>query len=451
MFSGSPLTPSSVADNDDSVRRSTRSGRTVAPSSSPQCVNNPKPRPAARSRKPKASKGEKPKTPKLTAPLSILTKDLAAIPVRNMKEWVYRSAETRWKEVEKRKGYVTRPMNSFMLYRSAYAERTKQWCLQNNHQIVSAVSGESWPMEPAEVREMYNEYAKIERINHQNAHPTYKFSPSKTIIPARKRKAEFTDEEEPSDLEDSEWAAGHGRTRIRTSRRPDRKLSYSAHSINSELFDRSIVPNGHDMSRSSWDYNHHEGSPVPMQMPMHGNVYPQYYQTSMHPNMNMEPVMEDPRMRRVDTPVPMHFSPEHALLGLPGGHSDLMQQMPSHSTTPLGEESQVDPMLLALDGSHHHEMDPSVVSHAEFRNGHMSMLDRELDQDSTHSLMGTEHPREEYHSEQWQPDPNMAPVEQGPEFEKWADDHLSYSFDGYVRPAWHLLEASAMMHGLLRS
>ncbi|KAF2089132.1 hypothetical protein K490DRAFT_38767, partial [Saccharata proteae CBS 121410] len=103
-----------------------------------------------------------------------------------MEEWVNRPASVRRTEVEKRKGYVTRPMNSFMLYRSAYAERTKQWCLQNNHQVVSSVSGESWPLEPPEIREQYNDYAKIERINHQNAHPDYKFSPSKASTAARK-------------------------------------------------------------------------------------------------------------------------------------------------------------------------------------------------------------------------------------------------------------------------
>ncbi|KAF2461109.1 high mobility group box domain-containing protein, partial [Lineolata rhizophorae] len=103
-----------------------------------------------------------------------------------MKAWVNRSAEVRRQEVEKRNGYITRPMNSFMLYRSAFAERTKEWCLQNNHQIVSSVSGESWPMEPPEVREMYNELAKIERLNHQAAHPDYKFSPSKAATPSKK-------------------------------------------------------------------------------------------------------------------------------------------------------------------------------------------------------------------------------------------------------------------------
>lgn len=116
--------------------------------------------------------------PKLTAPLSELTKDYVDKEVRDMEKHVHRPTEVRLAEA-KAKGKIARPMNSFMLYRAAYAERTKFWCLQNNHQVVSAVSGESWPMEPASVREFYNELARIERINHQKAHPGYKFSPSK--------------------------------------------------------------------------------------------------------------------------------------------------------------------------------------------------------------------------------------------------------------------------------
>lgn len=117
-----------------------------------------------------------------------------------MDAWVNRSAEVRRKEVEKRNGYVTRPMNSFMLYRSAYAERTKQWCLQNNHQVVSSVAGESWPLEPQEVRDQFNEWAKIERANHAAAHPEYKFSPSKSTN--KRRKEDYSDyEEDASDLD----------------------------------------------------------------------------------------------------------------------------------------------------------------------------------------------------------------------------------------------------------
>jgi hypothetical protein len=370
----------------------------------------------------KAGKSEKPRTPKLTAALSILTKDMNHIPVRNMEEWVNRPAEVRRKEVEKRNGYITRPMNSFMLYRSAYAERTKQWCTQNNHQVVSSVSGESWPMEPPEVRELYNEYAKIERINHQNAHPTYKFSPSKAAAPARKRKGDYSDDE-PSDLDDAEWAPGQGRSRTRPSKRHERAYGYPANTMNADFFEQPFGPNGNGMNKSSWDMTN-AGRPVPM--PMQGDPYNQYLQqnTFAHNGMH-QAVMEDMRMRRMDTQgSSMQFSHGQAMLGLPGGNAaDMMQHLHSHVGTPLGEERQVDPMLLAFDGPRHQDMEATLMQPPGFRNGHMDMMGRDFDQDSVHSFLQAEPSPEDFKSEQWQHDPSLASMDQGSEFEKWMDDH----------------------------
>jgi hypothetical protein len=249
-----------------------------------------------------------------------------------MEEWVNRPAEVRRDEAEKRNGYITRPMNSFMLYRSAYAERAKAWCAQNNHQIVSSVAGESWPLEPSGIRDLYNEYAKIERINHQNAHPSYKFSPSKAAAPPKKRKSEWSDDEEPSDLDDAEWAPGGGRSRHRQARRLERSLSYPSNGMNPEFFDRSFGPNGHGINKSSWEMtNEGRPMPMPMPMPMHTDVYNQYYQTAAYPGMMGANYQDDVRMRRVGNAAPsVQFSSDHGLLGLPGGNaSGLMQQLHS--------------------------------------------------------------------------------------------------------------------------
>ena len=79
-------------------------------------------------------------------------------------------------------------MKSFILYRSAYAERTKVWCVQNKHQVVSSVPGESRSMKPKGIWKSYTEYARIERDNYQKAHPRYKFLPSKAKAASRKRR-----------------------------------------------------------------------------------------------------------------------------------------------------------------------------------------------------------------------------------------------------------------------
>ncbi|KAI5304557.1 hypothetical protein KEM56_006348 [Ascosphaera pollenicola] len=163
---------------------------TATPTSKPTVTSQP----ARTSTRSKTTKVSKTGMPELNQPLSILTQHMHHIPLRDMEAHVHRPFEVRMQEVEKKNGKIARPMNSFMLYRSAYAERTKEWCSKNNHQIVSSVSGQSWPQETLEIREKYERLAVIERENHKKAHPDYKFAPNKNnIAPKRKRTPEFGD------------------------------------------------------------------------------------------------------------------------------------------------------------------------------------------------------------------------------------------------------------------
>ncbi|KAH2779230.1 hypothetical protein KXW05_004230 [Aspergillus fumigatus] len=155
---------------------------------SPGKVRVAKP-PRIRRRAKKASNRES--KPKLPGPLSEVTKHLTNVPLRDMDSWVHRPKEVRHAEVAKKNGKVARPMNSFMLYRSAYAERTKEWFAQNNHQVVSEVAGDSWRIETPEIREKYEVLANVEKANHLKAHPGYKFSPSK-----EKKKRSETDDDQ---------------------------------------------------------------------------------------------------------------------------------------------------------------------------------------------------------------------------------------------------------------
>jgi hypothetical protein len=396
----SPPTPKSTTEEDLAIRSSI-SEQSKAASCSPRTrVDSPraKPTPKARKSKTKAAKSDKARMPKLTAPLSVLTRDQHHVPVKNMEAWVNRPAEARRKEAEKRDGYITRPMNSFMLYRSAYADRAKAWCLQNNHQVVSSVAGESWPLEPPEVREQYNNYAKIERINHHNAHPTYKFSPSKATAPmARKRKTDVSDDEEPSDLED-EWGS-----HARHTRKFDRSISYTS---NVDYFEQAYG-NKYGMNRSSWNMTN-EGRPMPV--PMHGDLYNQYYQTTtytMHPASSFT---EDVDVRAVGAPAPaMQFSSSQALLGLPGG-SDLMQQLHSHAGSRY-ENGQVDPMLLAYHGG---QLDiPYRGSQSSMSGEQPHGMERAMELRPTH----------DDYNPSWQSDPTMSSLNPESEFDKWVGDH----------------------------
>ncbi|QKX60486.1 uncharacterized protein TRUGW13939_07631 [Talaromyces rugulosus] len=141
-------------------------------------------------RRAKPTKVKRISIPILSQPMSVLTKNMSHISVRNMRAWVTRDVETRHKEIAQKNGKIPRPMNSFLLYRSAYTERIKAWCADTNHQVVSKVSGQSWPKEPAHIREHYESLALIERDNHHKAYPNYKFMPKKKYKPPRDKRKE---------------------------------------------------------------------------------------------------------------------------------------------------------------------------------------------------------------------------------------------------------------------
>ncbi|KAH7136640.1 membrane magnesium transporter-domain-containing protein [Dactylonectria macrodidyma] len=115
-------------------------------------------------------------------PLTQIALDMPRLPVADIGTFVHRSAGDRHLETARNRkpGQIKRPMNAFMLYRKAYQEVAKTQCTKNNHQHVSKVCGAGWALESAKVHEEFNEWARIERANHQQAHPGYKFTPSKT-------------------------------------------------------------------------------------------------------------------------------------------------------------------------------------------------------------------------------------------------------------------------------
>lgn len=130
--------------------------------------------------------------------------------------YINRPSEARRKEIDsdrKQPGKIKRPMNSFMLYRKAFQNHTKAYCEHNNHQVVSKVCGASWDQEPEHIRKQFADWAKLERANHQKAHPGYKFTPAKPKN-AAKRKRDSDDE--ASDLESYDWESGQRFKRLRS-------------------------------------------------------------------------------------------------------------------------------------------------------------------------------------------------------------------------------------------
>ena len=354
MVASSPPTPA-ASDQGGNGKR-IRKSRSLVPSGSTRSARPEKqvvPR-ASNNRRGKnvSSKvaAEKNKVPQITAPLSELTKDLEHVPIKDMNAWVTRSEETRIAEVAVRHGYVTRPMNSFMLYRSAYAERTKIWCLQNNHQVVSSVSGESWPMEPPEIRDLYTEYARVERDNHAKAHPGYKFSPSKTENPSRKRKEPTVEviEEEPSDLDELEyeWQPNADKSQINLKQTTLSAGNTSNLSQQEEYFYEGL--NGRERSTFEWN---NPGRPMPLPLGTH-ELQGQYYQTYVRPNIRDPAFVEDVVIRRTDTPI-AQYAPAPPVIGLPGAHHyELLNQQPAVGSDTLTREPYLDPLLSEYDANY---------------------------------------------------------------------------------------------------
>ena len=273
----------------------TRSGRALhSPETPKRTIRD---LPTKRAPKRARAKAGKAGAPVLEASLSELTKDYS-LPIRDMEAWVTRSSEDRRKESEKKNGYISRPMNSFMLYRSAYAERVKQFCKENNHQVVSQVTGASWPMEPDSIRKLYERYAIIERDNHQLAFPGYKFAPNKN----GKKRAREEDEDS-----DGEWGGSSRTKRSRTaasSMRGDTPRSrtgtpfddYDYHTPSPyQQYQPQMAYNP-----SAYDYHYPQG-PVPVYPNQYAPQRGEYYQQKV---TQYAPQIEDVRFSQHENAFP---------------------------------------------------------------------------------------------------------------------------------------------------
>lgn len=295
-------------------------------------------------------KREDPDAPRLHNCLSVLTEYMGDDPpVRDMDAYVHRSIEMRKREVEKKNNHVGRPMNSFMLYRSAYSERTKAWCKKNNHQLVSTVSGQSWPMEPDSLKDKYAELARIERENHAKAFPSYKFRPSKCGPSARRRMRETSglsdsdnvDDDGASNVSDNddEYRPSAGVGRQAVARRSARTMNVN---------DQSFLPS-QDWSASPYETHHAQQQPnVAVGLPM-GSLPSPYYtfppehdlQHQQHAQQQLQQQQQHTGQSYVQDAEQYHFFPDSYLS--PNMHMQPFGEMAGFAATgynmPLDDHS----------------------------------------------------------------------------------------------------------------
>lgn len=200
-------------------------------------------------------------------------------------------------------------------------------------------------MESREIRDLYTEYANIERENHQKAHPGYKFSPTKPGSAGRKRKNASEDEEEESDLEtlDGEYMpTSRNRSRRPQQATPDRNWSagYQSH----YGYQASAGPSNAELQRSSYQYNN-PNKPLPAPI-LDNSVYGQYYQTVVQPR---GPNTEDVLFQKTTMPSGTSYNTAQALSSVPGGrHHELLDDTFADTPASLDIpefESTLDPSL----------------------------------------------------------------------------------------------------------
>lgn len=300
----------------------------------------------------------------VAGPLSELTKNMTHIPVRDMEAWVNRSIDERRREVSRKNGKIARPMNSFLLYRSAYTERIKEYCAQKNHQIVSKASGESWGREPPEIRDLFESYAKIERKNHEEAHPGYKFTPNKNKNAGKKKK--------PCDDDDDDEASTLGENGFDITSYPNSNPRKHPRDRSGDSLSRTSSPGGHDScydSRQSTPFHHTDPNEaylhadpnrswetINANRPLLGMLSPpeqgHYFQPSIHQSLIGQNIIEDVTYKKMGMPNGVNYEAAGTLAGLSGtGHPELFQpQSHPNGRPPVSmADVQVDPQLLEFE------------------------------------------------------------------------------------------------------
>ncbi|OAA39159.1 High mobility group, superfamily [Metarhizium rileyi] len=93
-------------------------------------------------------------------------------------EYANRSAAERRRKADD-EGKVSRPLNSFLLYRKAYQEVARRVLSNDQQQFASQIVGISWRLyEPEKVKNEFRALAKIDNQMHRKAFPDYKYTPT---------------------------------------------------------------------------------------------------------------------------------------------------------------------------------------------------------------------------------------------------------------------------------
>ncbi|KAJ5778002.1 High mobility group superfamily [Penicillium odoratum] len=269
-------------------------------------------------------------------PLSVSSAHLSdTVSVRNMHAWVHRSVEERHQQAETKKK-VPRPMNAFMMYRSAYADRAKALSGHTNYQVVNSDIADSWGIESEEIKHYYRELAITERENHARAFPDYKFKPVRGPAVA----AVPPPVSSPPNSITSGTLVDHGSPQwsdcdTLPGSFHDRSYSFSLDPI---YHSRSNTPAGYPDMANGY-------------MTLAWNSYPGQSHPTIQPSALQSGMLEAMQYHHSSPPPQeLQYGISNGLNGLPGGsHHDLLQPQPSQSYSSHVEDGSLDPQMLSYD------------------------------------------------------------------------------------------------------
>ncbi|KAJ6014660.1 hypothetical protein N7540_009251 [Penicillium herquei] len=273
---------------------------------------------------------------RIDAPMSQTTAHMVDIPIRDMEAWAHRSSEERIAQAEDRRS-IARPMNAFMMYRSAYSDRAKTLLGNKNYQIVNSAIAKSWGIELDDVKTYYNDIARIERDNHQRTHPEYKFRPNRgpavaarpdpTTPPMSVVSGPLLDRGSPawSDVEYTSPSPYHH----------DRSQSFDLEAYHS----RANTPLNYSVQSNGYINTHWNNYPAA--------TMPTIQPSALHGGMGSQ--VEDVHYPRASLPGDLQYDMSTGLAALPGSsHHDLLQPQQGHHPLPghAVDGGNLDPQML---------------------------------------------------------------------------------------------------------
>ncbi|KAK2609043.1 hypothetical protein QQS21_002413 [Conoideocrella luteorostrata] len=258
--------------------------------------------------------------------------------------YAHRTVQERQQKYNKEQR-ISRPLNSYMLYRKAYQQVARKVIRRDQQQFASQIVGTSWTkLEGNEVKSWFKNLAKVDHRMHHEAFPAYKYTPT----PGKNSK------NSPEARKTTPIERKRSRRPIRSigeDTEPQATIRQISAPISAELLGQ------HQYSGVSVNWWLQEHSHLALPIPQHGITYDEVEFYSMPGSMYPVAQFQD----ELDHPASSHTSRQ------------LLSLAPSPMET-LEVENCIDPSLFSRQGA----TNPQTASRCLQWQSHNSTLDQEF-------------------------------------------------------------------------